>query len=124
MARSFTAVGAYAVTFFATFRYVRQHHPMGVALYVCAALPWAMMCGVIVSIGLYFREERDGYSRDLAMRNMLWGAGASMAVNLFLWFLHLFGWKGQAPGFLEICVFSGAAAVAGIADAIKNRPEC
>jgi len=124
MARAFTAVAAYIATFEVTFRYVRHHHPKGVALFVCAVLPWVMLCGVIVSVGLYFREERDGYSRDLAMRNMLWGAGASLAVNLFLWFLHMFGWTGQTPGFLEICVFSGAAAVAGLANAIKNRPEC
>ena len=122
MWRSFTAVGAYQVTFFATFRYVRHHHPQGVALYVCAALPWIMLCGVIVSVGLYFHEERDDYSRDLAMRNMLWGAGAALVVNLFLCFLHMFGWKGQAPGLLEVCVFSGAAAVAGIANTITNRP--
>ena len=105
MARAFTAVAAYIATFEVTFRYVRHHHPKGVALFACAVLPWVMLCGVIVSVGLYFREERDGYSRDLAMRNMLWGAGASLAVNLFLWFLHMFGWMGQTPGFLgDLCV--------------------
>jgi hypothetical protein len=122
--RAFTALAAYVVTFSSTSRYVRDHHPQGVALYVCAALPWVMMCGVIVSIGLYFHEERDGYSRDLAMRTMLWGAGASMAANLFLWFLRMFGWTGQAPGILELCVFGGATMVARIAYGIANRPEC
>ena len=122
--RAFTALVAYVVTFFSTFRYVRHHHPQGIALYVCAVLPWVMMCGVIVSIGLYFREERDGYSRDLAMRIMLWGAGAMMAVNLFLWFLRMFGWRGQAPGLLELFTFAGATLVARIAYRIANRPEC
>jgi hypothetical protein len=123
-ARAFAALAAYVATFRLAEAYVRHHHPGGIALYVCAALPWVMMCGVIASIGLYIHEERDGYSRDVAMRTMLWGAGAAMAVNLFVWFLHLYGWKGQAPGFLEICVFGGAAAVANIAYGIKNRPEC
>ncbi len=117
---------AYLVTFIAVFRYVRHHHPEGAALYVCTALPCIVLCGAIVSVGLYFREERDGYSRELAMRTMLWGAGAAMATNFFLMFLRMFGWRGQGLPFLEISrrVYRGGGLAARIAYAIANRPEC
>ncbi|HEY5057196.1 MAG TPA: hypothetical protein VII58_13610 [Acidobacteriaceae bacterium] len=114
----------YFAVFFFTLRYVRQHHPHGAALYLCAALPWITMCGLIAATGRYLYEERDGYSRELAMRCLLWGAAGAMATNLFLMFLHLFGWKGQAPLYLEICMFAAASGVARICYEVANRPEC
>jgi hypothetical protein len=75
---------------------------------------------VIVSIGLYLHQERDGYSRDLAMRIMLWGAGAVMAVNFFLNFLRIFNWQGHAPPFAELYAFCGAVVLAKITYKIAN----
>lgn len=114
----------YFLAFFWAFRYVRHHHPQGVALYLCAALPWIMMCGFIASTGLYLYEEHDGYAREIAMRCLLWGTAGLMATNFFVMFLHMFGWQGQAPRVLEICMFAAAAAVARIAYSVSNRPEC
>jgi len=114
----------YFVVFFWALRYARQHHPQGVVLYACAAAPWMMMCGLIASTGLYLYEERDGYGRELAMRCLLWGAAGAMAANFFVMFLHMFGWRGQAPLYLEIGVFAAASMVARISHATANRPEC
>jgi len=114
----------YFATVFATSLYVQHHHPRGTALYVCAALPWLALCGGIASIAVYLYEERDGYSRDLAMRCLLWGATGAMATNSFLMYLRMFGWRGQAPALLEICVFAAAMLVARIAYSVSNRPEC
>jgi len=113
----------YFVAFFAAFLYVRHHHPQGVALYLCAALPWIMMCGLIASTGMYVYEERDGYGREIAMRCLLWGAAGAMATNFFLMFLHLFGWLGQAPLYLEICVFAAVSMAARISYEIANCPK-
>lgn len=113
----------YFAAFFGAFRYVRHHHPQGVALYLCAALPWIMMCGLIATAVLYLYEERDGYSRELAMRCMLWGAAGAMATNFFVMFLHMFGWRGQAPFYLEICVFATASGVARISYEVANCPR-
>lgn len=121
----FGRIAVFLFFYFAAFswaiRYVRQHHPQGVALYLCAAVPWIMMCGLIATTGLYLYEERDGYSRELAMRCMLWGAAGAMATNFFVMFLHMFGWQGQAPLYLEICMF---AAVSGVVRISYERANC
>lgn len=121
---SMAAVAGFLVTFLAVCQYVDRHHPKGAALYVCAALPCVAMCGVIASLAIYLHEERDGYMRDLAMRSLLWGTAASMTVNLFLMFLHAFGWGGQVPVGVEMWAFAGASAVASIAYAVANRLKC
>jgi hypothetical protein len=121
--RTGMVIAAYLVTFWGTIRYVRHHHPQGAELYVCAALPWFVLCGVIVSMALYLREERDEYSRELAMRTLLWGTGAAMAVNLFVMYLRIFGWKGYTPAPLDICVFAGAVLAARIAYSIADCPS-
>jgi amino acid transporter len=113
----------YFVAFFWAFRYVRHHHPYGIVLYLCTAVPWTMMCGFIASTGMYLYEERDGYGREIAMRCLLWGAAGAMATNFFVMFLHIFGWRGQAPVYLEICVFAAASAVARVSYEIANCPK-
>ena len=115
---------AYFVALFGAHRYVGRHHPQGVALYLCAALPWATMCGFIAATGRYLYEERDGYRREIAMRCLLWGAAGAMATNFFVIILHSFGWSGHAPLPLEICVFAAASGVARISYEFANRPEC
>jgi peptidoglycan/LPS O-acetylase OafA/YrhL len=117
-------LAAYLAALFGAYRYVGHHHPQGVMLYLCAALPWAMICGFIAATGRYLYEERDGYRREIAMRCLLWGAAGAMATNIFVMVLHSFGWHGQAPGPLEICVFAAASGVARISYEASNRPEC
>ena len=124
MLRTAMVVAAYLTIFLATFEYVRHHHPQGVMLYFCAALPWLALCGTIASVGVYLYEERDGYSRELAMRCLLWGAAGTMATSFFLGFLRMFGWRGQPPLFVEFYAFGAAVAVAKISYSISNRPEC
>lgn len=115
---------AYFATFFSAFWYVHRYHPQGATLYACAALPWITICGVIAAMARYLYEERDGYSREIAMRCMLWGAAGAMATNVFLLFLHMFGWRGRAFPPLELCMFAAAMLVARIAYSVSNRPEC
>lgn len=125
--RRFRAIYVFLPIYFGAFLgaalYVRHYHPQGVALYLCAALPWITLCWLIASTARYLYEERDGYKRELAMRSLLWGAAGAMATNFFVMFLHTFGWRGQAPQILEICMFAAASGVARISYAITNRPE-
>lgn len=126
--RQLIRIAVFLPTYFAAFwfalRYVRQHHPQGLMLYLWAALPWLTMCGLIATSAAYLYEERDGYSRELAMRSMLWGAAGAMATNLFVMFLQMFGWRGQAPVYLEICVFAACTMVARISYEAANRTPC
>ena len=118
--RSMTALAGYFLTFGGTFWYVQHAHPTGAELYAVAALPSVPLVVVFVLTAVYLREERDEFCRELTMRCLLWGAGASISVNVFLGFLHIFGWTGQAPPFAELFAFCGAAVLAKITYRIAN----
>ena len=75
-------------------------------LFACAALPFLPLLTVFILTGAYLKAERDEFKRELVMRCLLWGAGASMSVNLFLGFLRIFGWSGQTPPFWSCLRFA------------------
>ncbi len=119
MKRSFPVLASYFVIFTVTDIYVVRAHPAGWALYACAALPFIPLFTVFVLTGTYLKAERDDFKRELVMRCLLWGAGASLSVNLFAGFLRIFGWNGQAQPFSELFTLC----IAVIAAKIKDRVE-
>lgn len=118
--RSMMVLAGYFLTFTGTFIFVTHAHPVGAELYACAALPFFPLFVVFVLTAAYLKAEPDGFSRDLAMRCLLWGAGASLSVNLFIGFLRIFEWHGQAPPFMELFAFCFAVLVAKITYKIAN----
>ncbi len=120
MKRSFPVLGSYFVIFTATDYYVDRVHPLGWRLFACAAIPFLPLLTVFILTGAYLKAERDEFKRELVMRCLLWGAGASMSVNLFLGFLHLFGWSGQTPPFCELFAFCIAVIAAKISYRVAN----
>jgi hypothetical protein len=112
--RSFTVMASYFVIFSGTFYFVYRVHPVGWELYACAALPFLPLLIVFMLTAAYLKAERDDFKRDLMMRCLLWGAGASMSLNLFMGFLRIFGWHGQLPPFGELFAFCLAVIAAKI----------
>ena len=118
--RSMMVLAGYFLTFSGTFWFVQHAHPTGVELYACAALPFFPLFVVFVLTAAYLKAERDEFSRQLVMRCLLWGAGASLSVNLFVGFLRIFGWAGQAPPFAELYAFCGAVVLTKITYKLAN----
>jgi hypothetical protein len=99
-------VGCYFVLFAIADYVAIRVHPAGVSLWLLALLPVLPLVLVIMLMGRYLREERDEYKRDLMVRCVLWGSAGAMAVNFFVGFLRIFGWKGQTFPFIEFFVFA------------------
>jgi hypothetical protein len=118
--RSFSVLASYFVIFTGTFLFVERVHPTGWELYVCAALPFLPLLTVFIFTAAYLKAERDEFKRELMMRCLLWGAGASLSVNVFAGFLRIFGWQGQTPPFMELFAFCIAAIAAKITYKIAN----
>lgn len=105
---------AYMLILFGTDTYVHRHHPLGVMLYILAALPCVPIIGVLVAVGVYLRDEHDEYQRDLMVKSMLWGTAGVLALTTFSSFLRSFGWSGSLPPFTEfVCFWLLVAAAKG-----------
>ena len=111
----------YEAVFLATFYAVHTLHPTGAALVALAALPVLPMALVFSLFGRYLRDETDGYKREVAIRCVLWGTAGFLVVHLFVSFLRIFDWKGQAPPFCELWVFLALALVAKFSYRAANR---
>jgi hypothetical protein len=102
--------------------YVAQRaHPAGVSLWLLALVPLLPISVVLVLLGQYLRDEKDGYKRDLAVRCLLWGTAGAVMVNLFSGFLKIFGWKGQLFPFTEFFVFALMMLAAKLSYRVANR---
>jgi hypothetical protein len=104
--RSMFVMGCYFVIFLGTMFLVDRLHPSGWYLYFLAALPTVPIIKVFFLTGEYLGTEKDDFKRDLMMRCILWGTGASLSLTLFMGFLRIFGWKGALPPFTEFYVFA------------------
>jgi hypothetical protein len=113
-------MASYFVIFSGTDYFVYRTHPVGWELYACAALPFLPLLIVFMLTAAYLKAERDDFKRDLMMRCLLWGAGASMSLNLFAGFLRIFGWHGQLFPFSELFAFCLAVIAAKITYRISN----
>jgi len=68
----FTVVAAMAIRF---------GHFTGVLAYLVAALPALPIIGVIVAFGVFLREEKDEFQRNLLVQCLLGGIGGTLAVT-------------------------------------------
>jgi hypothetical protein len=118
--QSFMVLALYFVVFAGTNYLVDRLHPTGWKLFALAVLPSLPLIEIFYLTGKYLKAEQDGYKRDLMMRCLLAGAGASLAVNVIAGFLRLFGWHGQTPPFMELFAFCFAAIVAKMTYKLAN----
>ena len=118
--RNYALLASYFVIFSGTDYFVYRVHPVGWKLYACAALPLLPLLIVFLLTAACLKAERDDFKRDLKMRCLLWGAGASMSVNLFAGFLRIFGWHGQTPPFMELFAFCFAVVAAKLTYKLAN----
>jgi hypothetical protein len=101
--------------------WVRHHPATGGVAFGLAAIPALPVIALFVAMGLYLRDESDGFQRDMMIRCMLWGTGALLTTMMFLGFAKMFGWRGDVDQFTEFMVFGVFAAVAKLTYRVQNR---
>jgi hypothetical protein len=85
--------------------YAKMYRPQGAALYLLACLPMLPVLAMLATIGIYLRDEKDEFERNLTVRAMLWGIAVTLAVSSFESFLRSFGWGRTLAPFTEFIVF-------------------
>ena len=70
-----------------------------------ATVPSVPIVAMIVIVGLYLKEEKDEFQRDLVIQSLLWGAGGTLGVTSFWSFLHIFGRVPPVDGFHVFVLF-------------------
>ena len=112
---------AYVLIVFGEKAFFGHHNPVGAELYALAALPTVPIIGVLAAVGIYLRDEKDEYQRDLMVKSMLWGTAGVLSLSTFLAFLHSFGWTGSVSPFTEFVAFWLLVAAAKAFYSVTNR---
>jgi hypothetical protein len=90
LARFAVAMGLYLVFLFMTVHMVRHGHPTGLLLWGLAILPALPLLAVLVTMGMYLREETDEFERMVVTESLLWAMGGMMGLTSVWGFLEMF----------------------------------
>ena len=116
--RTVLATLVYLVAVFVTFHVLYHGRlPMPAALGL-AAKPSVPIVALLVIIGLYLKEEKDDFQRELFIQALLWGSGSTLALTSFWSFVHLFAHFPPTDGFHVFVLFWLST---GLAAAILRR---
>lgn len=84
------AMLAYIGLLVAVVQAVHRLRPHGALLYAVSVLPALPIIGMIVTVAIYLREEKDEFQRELFLQTLLCGLGGTMAVTTVWGFLERF----------------------------------
>lgn len=79
--------------------------PLAWVLAVAPALP---VLRVIAIMGLYIREEKDEFQRNVLIESMLWGMGLTLSATTVAGFLEMYVHTPPMQSFWAFPVFCGA----------------
>jgi hypothetical protein len=111
-ARSWTLMAVYVVAVFTVALLIKHVIPPGPWRYAAALLPAVPLVGVIVSVGLYVREEADEFRRAVYVQSMLWGLGLVLVLSTVWGFLELLADAPHVEGWWVFPIYCVAQAVA------------
>ena len=103
--RILIATSIYVVAVFVTLHIVNHGRvalPEAIGL---ASIPSLPIIGVIAAVGLYLKEEKDEFQRELFIQSLLWSTGATLGLTSFWSFLHIFGHVPPVDGFHVFVMF-------------------
>lgn len=119
--RGAIALVTYELIWAATFWWVARTRPADSVLLGVAAIPTLTVVAFIGVLARYLREETDEFHRELVVRCLLWGTGATMLVLAFHGFLQLFGWSGKWPVAIDLGAFLIAMLAAKLTYRLAHR---
>jgi len=79
--------GVYLAAILFASMYFTRHQPVGVALYALSLVPAVPVLVVIVSVGVYLRDEKDEYLRWITVKSLLWASGVTLSAATVASFL-------------------------------------
>ena len=84
------------------FKHTMPSHATAVFLSILPSIP---ILAVIVIVGMYLREERDEFQRQMLVQALLWGMGGTLAITSVWGFLENFHQARHLPSFYVFMIF-------------------
>ena len=81
---------------------------MGLAL-----IPSLPLVAIIAIVGLYLKEEKDDFQRELFIQTLLWATAGTLAITSFWSFVHIFARVPPVDGFHVFVLFWTLVGLAG-----------
>jgi hypothetical protein len=85
--------------------WARAGHRSGAISYAIAMLPGLTVIGLLASVGLYLKEERDEFQRAIHVQAILWATGLTLGIATTWGFLQDFTDLPKAPLYLIFALF-------------------
>jgi hypothetical protein len=108
----------FVLTTVGTTVFADRHHPVGMELYVLAALPTIPIVCMLAVLGVYIARVKDEFQRAMMVRSLLWAIGGTLVVGVFAGYVRAFGGGLKLPAFTELVAFW---VMYGIAHVIQMR---
>lgn len=115
------AMSAYVLLLLISVWSLRHLHPSYAATVLLAVLPAIPIVAVIVVVGVYLKEEKDEFQRELLIQALLWSMGGTLAVASVWGFLEANADAPHVPGFYAFVLFWAIAGVVGVVQRFRYR---
>ncbi len=102
---------------------LRYEHPAHSLTVLLAVLPAIAMVAVIVVVGLYLKEQKDEFQRELLIQALLWGMGATLAISSVSGFLEANAGSPHVPAFYIFVLFWAITGIVGVIQRFQNRGQ-
>ena len=104
----------YIVLLFLSLWSLQHLHPGRAATILLALLPALPILAVLVVVGVYLKEEKDEFQRELLIQAMLWGMGGTMAAATVWGFLEANAGVPHVPAFYVFVLFWAIVGIVGV----------
>lgn len=103
--RLLIAVTAYVIAVVLTMHLLFHGQlPVPVAMGL-ALIPSLPLVAIIAIVGLYLKEEKDEFQRELFIQTLLWATAGTLAISSFWSFVHLFAHVPPVDGIHVFALF-------------------
>jgi len=103
--RIFVATAAYLVTLVSTALIIKHLHPAHAVAVVLAIIPAIPIAATIAIIGLYLKEEKDEFQRELLVQALLWATAFTLVTTSTWGLLELYAEAAPLTSFYVFILF-------------------
>jgi hypothetical protein len=103
--RIFIATAAYLVTLLSTALIIKHLHPAHAVAVVLAIIPAIPIAATIAIVGLYLKEEKDEFQRELLIQALLWATAFTLTTTSTWGLLEIYAEVAPLTSFYVFVLF-------------------
>jgi len=103
--RIFLASAVYLVTLLGTVLSIKHLHPGHAIAVVLAIIPALPIAAIVAIVGLYLKEEKDEFQRELLIQALLWATAFTLVTTSTWGLLEMYSGAPPLPAFYVFVLF-------------------